>query len=303
MTHTAVPSSQDPASSAPGASTTQPERRWGRDRRSRSSSDRRAQKRSPWVRYLGIAGRDLAIIGAAVATILFAVRRTQPIYTNSPPVAEALAKRRPALAKAVLNPPPPPAAASAVDKLVNTPEFAADRAAFAADLVRTGRMSQARADSIAFYAVREAYIRGIPPAVIFGVMLTENAQFVSKAMSDVGAVGLMQIYPKVWLKELSAKFGKDLASDSTNLKYGAYILSQYIKSQQGKVSQTELTKGLLKYNGCVRGTHTPHCKTYPTKVKTYVEKQGESLCGDKSFYDCIAKPFVNGLLGKPEDAH
>jgi len=303
MTHTGVPSTQDPASAAPSTSTPQPERRGERDRRSSSSANRRAKKPSPWARYLGIAGRDLAIIAAAVATLLFAVRRTRPIYTNSPPVAEALVKRRPILAKAVLNPSPPPVAANAVDRLVTTPEFAADRAAFAADLVRTGRMSRARADSIAYYAVREAYIRGIPPAVIFGVMLTENAQFVSKAMSDVGAVGLMQIYPKVWLKELSAKFGKDLASDSTNLKYGVYILSQYVKSQQGTVSQTELTKGLLRYNGCVRGTHTPHCTTYPAKVKTYVEKQGESLCGDKSFYDCIAKPFVNGLLGKPEEAH
>jgi hypothetical protein len=303
MTHTAVPSTQDPATSAASTSTPPPERRGGRDRRSQPDANRRAKKASPWVRYLGIAGRDLAILGAAVMTIVFAVRRTRPIYANSPPVAEALAKRRPILAKAVLNPSPPPIAISAVDKLVKTPEFAADRTAFAADLVRTGRMSQARADSIAYYAVREAYIRGIPPAVIFGVMLTENAQFVSKAMSDVGAVGLMQIYPKVWLKELSQRFGKDLASDSTNLKYGVYILSQYVKSQQGTVSQPDLTKGLLRYNGCVRGTHTPHCRTYPTKVKTYVEKQGESLCGDKSFYDCIAKPFVAGLLGKPEEAH
>jgi hypothetical protein len=303
MTHTVVPSSQEPTASATRATPPQPERRGRRDRRDRSSPNRRAAKRSPWVRYLGIAGRDLAILGAAVATILFAVRRTRPIYANSPTVAEAIVKREPAIAKAVLNPTPPPAAISAVDRLVGTPEFQADRAAFAADLVRTGRMSQERADSIAFYAVREAYIRGIPPAVIFGVMLTENAQFVSKAMSDVGAVGLMQIYPKIWLKELSSKFGKDLASDSTNLKYGVYILSQYVKTQQGKVSQTELMKGLLRYNGCVRGTHTPHCKTYPNKVQTYVEKQGESLCGDKSFYDCIAKPFMAGLLGKAEETH
>ena len=69
-------------------------------------------------------------------------------------------------------------------------------------------MSQARADSIAYYAVRESYVNGIPPAVVFGVMLTENAMFVSGAMSNVGAVGLMQVYPKIWLKELSAKFGK-----------------------------------------------------------------------------------------------
>jgi hypothetical protein len=104
-------------------------------------------------------------------------------------------------------------------------------------------MSKERADSIAYYAVREAYVEGIPPAVVFGVMLTENAQFVSGAMSSVGAVGLMQIYPKIWLKELRARFGSDLASDSTNLKYGIYILKQYIKSDSGKVTPSNLSRG------------------------------------------------------------
>jgi len=59
---------------------------------------------------------------------------------------------------------------------------------------------------------------------------------------------------------------------------------------------------LLHYNGCVRGTNTPNCKTYPAKVKTYVEKEANSICGDKSFYECIAKPFIAGLFGKREDS-
>jgi len=161
-------------------------------------------------------------------------------------------------------------------------------------------MNQARADSISYYAVRESYRYGIPPAVVFGVMLTENAMFVSSAMSNVGAVGLMQVYPKVWLKELRGKFGSDLAADSTNLKYGIYILSKYIKhsSDSGGVAAGELSKGLLRYNGCVRGTNTPNCRNYPSKVKTYVEKQGGSICGDKGFYDCIARPFIAGLFGR-----
>jgi soluble lytic murein transglycosylase-like protein len=163
-------------------------------------------------------------------------------------------------------------------------------------------MSQARADSIAYYAVREAYLHGIPPAVVFGVMLTENARFVSHALSNVGAVGLMQVYPKIWLKELGDRFGTDLASDSTNLKYGIYILREYIKPKSGstEVTASDVNRGLLRYNGCVRGTNTPNCRTYPSKVKNYVEKQAESLCGDKSFYDCIAKPFMVGLLGKSD---
>ena len=66
----------------------------------------------------------------------------------------------------------------------------------------------------------------------------------------------------------------------------------------GAVTASDASKGLLRYNGCVHGTNTPNCKTYPTKVKNYVERQAESLCGDKSFYQCIAKPFMDGLLGK-----
>jgi hypothetical protein len=162
-------------------------------------------------------------------------------------------------------------------------------------------MPQSRADSIAFYAVREAYRDGIPPAVVFGVMLTENSLFVSSAMSNVGAVGLMQVYPRIWLKALSAKFGRNLAADSTNLKYGVYILSQYVKSDSGRVTPAAIAAGLLHYNGCVRGTNTHGCATYPTKVKTYVERQGNSLCGDKSFYECIARPFVAGLFGQRAD--
>ena len=127
-------------------------------------------------------------------------------------------------------------------------------------------MSQSRADSIAYYAVREAYQRGIPPAVIFGVMLTENALFVSNALSNVGAVGLMQVYPKIWLKALGDKFGTDLASDSTNVKYGVCILAEYIKHTGAQVTPSEVQKGLLRYNGCVQGTNTPGCYRYPSRV-------------------------------------
>jgi hypothetical protein len=256
-----------------------------------------APPRSGWAKWLGIAGRDLVVILATVGAIVYSVRHAHPIFANQPTVAAELARVIPG-AKAALA--PTGKDTTKIGQLVNSPKFEQDRRAFAADLVKTGRMDQARADSISFYAVRESYLDGIPPAVVFGVMLTENALFVSGAMSNVGAVGLMQVYPKVWLKALSAKLGKDLATDSTNLKYGVYILSQYVKSDSGKVTAADLSKGLLHYNGCVKGSNTPNCHTYPTKVKTYVEKQGSSICSDKGFYDCIAKPFIAGLFGKRE---
>jgi soluble lytic murein transglycosylase-like protein len=242
---------------------------------------------------------DIGAIVVLIAAIIFAVNHERPIFAGHPTVVQSLAERVPA-AKPILGALTAPKDTGRLAELVASPQFAADRAAFASDLVRTGRMTQERADSIAYYAVREAYDRGIPPAVIFGVMLTENALFVSKALSNVGAVGLMQVYPKIWLKALGDKFGTDLASDSTNVKYGVYILSEYIKPRSGTqtVTATDVQKGLLRYNGCVKGTNTPNCKTYPSKVKNYVERQAESLCGDKTFYQCIAKPFMDGLMGK-----
>jgi len=270
------------------------ERRARNDRRHDGAPGRRGGKISARKRRVLTLLGDLVAIVVLVAAIVFAVDHARPIFAGQPTVAQSLTERVP-LTKPIFT---PKTDTGRLAQVLASPQFVADSANFAADLVRTGRMSQARADSIAYYAVREAYQRGIPPAVIFGVMLTENALFVSNALSNVGAVGLMHVYPKIWLKELGDKFGTDLASDSTNVKYGVYILAEYIKRTGNQVTPSDVQKGLLRYNGCVRGTNTPNCRTYPTKVKNYVERQAESLCGDKSFYECIGKPFMDGLLGK-----
>ena len=258
--------------------------------------------------------RDVATIVLLLAAIGTVASVMRPIYAGSAPVVgeviNTVAPDEPAL------PAPSPALAAgpiadSVARIEASPEFAEYKRRFAADLVRTGRMSQARADSIAHYAVREAFLRGVPPAVIFGVMLTENAQFVSRAQSNVGAVGLMQVYPKYWLKDLSKKFGaSDIATDSTNLRYGIFILEHYLKPRSKKAANTaehvvatepgRLMKGLLRYNGCVRGTNTPRCHTYPNKVAKYVERDAQALCGGKDFYSCIAEPFMAGLLGRSQ---
>jgi soluble lytic murein transglycosylase-like protein len=278
------------------------ERRARSDRRAGAvaSGDRRGARHSKWRQAAKVVVRDVVMIAATLGAMIVSIRYTKPIFANQPSVVAALTKSAPA--------PIAPIATAALEtaetredslaQLVKSPEFERERKAFAADLVATGRMSPGRADSVAYYAVREAYVRKIPPAVIYGVMLTENARFISHALSNVGAVGLMQVYPKWWLKPLQGKFGKDLTSDSTNLKYGVYILAEYIKTNEGRVDPAVLNKGLLRYNGCVRGTNTPHCKNYPSKVKKYVEQGASAICGDKTFYQCIAKPFSIGLLGK-----
>jgi soluble lytic murein transglycosylase-like protein len=271
-----------------------PERRTGADRRAdgAGSEGRRERKQTSMLVY---ALHSLAIVVVLLFVIIFAVRHTRPVYASRGTVVEELRKRAPVAAAVIA-----PMESSTVARLMASPKYQEEKRNFYEDLMRTGRLDSARADSIAQYAVREAYTRGISPAIVFGVMLTENARFISNAMSNVGAVGLMQVYPKIWLKkEFSDSLGKDLASDSTNLKYGLFILDQYFHphTKGGGTSTRDYRTALLRYNGCVTGSNTPHCANYPDKVRRYIEASAQSICDGRGFYDCIAKPFIAGLMG------
>jgi hypothetical protein len=276
------------------------ERRHQGDRREHGEDDGRrgsARSRSTLVFIL----RSLGAIVALVVVIVFAVRSTRPIYATRGTLGEELRKRAPDVAAAIA-----PPDSSEVDQLMATPKFQQEQRNFYEDLMRLKQVDSARADSIARYAVREAYVRGISPAIIFGVMLTENSRFISQATSNVGAVGLMQVYPKIWLnKEMTALFGKDLATDSTNVKYGVFILNQYFRprDKRGQARERDWATALLRYNGCVTGTNTPRCHTYPSKVRNFVETQATSICNGRGFVDCIAKPFIHGLFGTPDPAN
>lgn len=244
--------------------------------------------------------RSLAAVVVLVGVIIFAVQHTRPVYATRGTLGEELRKHAPGVAAALA-----PDDTSQLAQLMATPQFQQQKRAFFQDVMRLNQVDSARADSIALYAVREAYVRHISPAIIFGVMLTENARFISAATSNVGAVGLMQVYPKVWLTQaLKQTLGADLASDSTNVKYGVFILSRYFNPQTkgGGTRDENWATALLHYNGCVKGTNTPRCHTYPSKVKNFVEKQATSICNGKGFYECIAKPFINGLFGSSTPA-
>src|SRR5437762_2539910 len=111
------------------------------DRRAEAGPTRRARKPSRWARCVGVAGRDLLLIVAWLGAIVFSVRHVSPIYSGQPKVAESLVKAVP-IAKAAL--PPTPKDTSQLAQLLASSRFAKDREAFAADLVKTGRMNQAR---------------------------------------------------------------------------------------------------------------------------------------------------------------
>lgn len=172
------------------------------------------------------------------------------------------------------------------------PQFQRDVDAFAADLRRTGRIAGDRVDSIARVAVREAYHRRIPPALVLGVMLTENDRFNSRARSNVGALGLMQVMPRLWTPNLGPILGSDLRNDETNVRYGVYILRLFARRTPDTLDAGDLTRvALLNYNGCVSGSNTKDCRAYPTKVQHHVELSALSTCSGRAFKECVALPL------------
>lgn len=114
------------------------------------------------------------------------------------------------------------------------------------------------ADRIADALVVEGRKKNIDPVLLVGVMLVENAKLDPRAKSNVAARGLMQVMPFH-----SGQWGcasKDLFNIESNICHGVSVLAQTIKKT------TNLNRALLAYNGCVKGTNTKNCHTYPSKV-------------------------------------
>lgn len=187
---------------------------------------------------------------------------------------------------------------------LRTPRFLLDRELFAMDLLRTGKVSQTRARRLADVAVREAYTQKVPPALVLGVMLTENDELKSSARSRVGAVGLMQVSPKHWTDALGRKFGTNVHTDSTNLKYGIYILGWLAGKATELVDDQDAAwrKALLRYNGCVVGRNTRNCHDYPDEVRRQVQESARATCGGADFDHCVAGPMWVARRSSADDS-
>ena len=233
--------------------------------------------------------RDQLIVGFASAVVLAgALASTHPIYVAKTAIMQRLFAPRQADAIAA---PQAPWLNLPTAQAIRSPQFLADRQAFADDLLRTGKVRSERAWHLADVAVREAYTRRVPPALVLGVMLTENDELKSTARSSVGAIGLMQINPTPW-RGLGKLFGSNLKSDSTNLKYGIYILD-FLAERAGRNGDVETSwrTALLRYNGCKNGTNTPNCHTYPDVVRRQVLRSARYSCAGKDFVECVTHPL------------
>lgn len=244
-----------------------------------------------WLKQLGLG------VGA-LATLIFTVQHVSPVYAGRAPVVAELLESGDwadsARARA-------PWAKADGDVAMMSPQFEIDRRAFMEDLKRAAEITPSRADSLATFAVREAYRRRVPPALVFGVMMVENRGLKSTARSNAGAVGLMQIDPTAWVRALGKQFGTNLRNDETNLRYGVFILSHLLYDSDDDAPADSanvhgsLRRGLLRYNGCVRGTNTKNCFRYPEIVRTRIDTFALSQCGWRGYERCVAEPLRYAL--------
>lgn len=98
----------------------------------------------------------------------------------------------------------------------------------------------------------------ISPELILGVIAVES-QFDHFAISNVGAIGLMQVMP-FWKKELG-KPDDNLLSIETNIRYGCAIIRHYLERYK------TLDRALGAYNGSLGRMKYPN-KVY-AKMKQF----------------------------------
>ncbi|CAN5687733.1 hypothetical protein BH23GEM1_BH23GEM1_11450 [soil metagenome] len=161
-----------------------------------------------------------------------------------------------------------------------TPDLTAPVTQRIAFVLRKFAKDERVADRAATALVREASRKNIDPVLLVGLMITENSRIDPLAKSNVGATGLMQVMP-FHAGEWDCG-SNNLVNVESNICHGVAILADYVRR-----SPKDLHKALLRYNGCVRGTNTPNCHTYSSKVYKHANNASRlmaSLGGDGRTY-------------------
>lgn len=189
--------------------------------------------------------------------------------TVSGPIVEAVA---------VAPEPPRPAPAPPPVKRIEPVDSVALEAMLTARLVHRPLAKvlarRTRNPAVAYRAatamVREGRRLRVSPSLLAGVLLIENHALDSGAVSSEGAVGLMQVMPLH-----AGSYGcasTDLREVDANICHGARLLKLFL------VRNRSVRVALKRYNGCVRGSVTPGCRRYPSRVlRTAASVRGEML--------------------------
>jgi hypothetical protein len=136
-------------------------------------------------------------------------------------------------------------------------------------VLRRRGLTETMARRIAWPLVEHSYERNLDPAFVVSVVLMESSGKPT-ATSVVGARGLMQVMP-FWGGKWR-ECGRDLYQIDDNLCNGTSILAWYLRRHPN-----DERKALLGYNGCVRGTVTPNCFSYPDKIMRLRHQIGREI--------------------------
>jgi hypothetical protein len=189
--------------------------------------------RPRWRRYLKVAGHGVALSLLLAAGTVWTLRQEHPQYTAPIQLLK--------LPGAVIHAQSPSQETFRIGQVLRR-------------YTRDGEV----ADRIADALVTEGHKQKIDPALLVGVVLVEDAKLDPRAMSFMGARGLMQVMPFH-----GGKWGcgsSDLYDIESNICHGVSVLAQTIRDTPN------LRKALLAYNGCVSGRNTPGCHNYSRKV-------------------------------------
>jgi len=148
---------------------------------------------------------------------------------------------------------PPARKATATARGVQAPTYASE--ALTSVIAREYRISRAVTRDLVGAAYREGERHALDPLLIVAVMAVESG-FNPIARSDAGAVGLMQVIPRLHADKLPAAGGASVFDPHVNIRLGASVLKDCIRR-----GGTEIA-GLQRYNGA-RGDAT---NAYARKV-------------------------------------
>jgi soluble lytic murein transglycosylase-like protein len=191
----------------------------------------------------------------AAAGFVGAVLLTPPLELDAP--FQSLSLRQPSA-------PVEPTTTQSEDSATLEDEVVAryDHLPLAQILRRTAKPEMA--NRVARAIVKEARQLQLPPSLLAGVLLTENARLEPASISSRGAVGLMQV-----MRFHAGVFdcdSDDLLQVEANICHGARVFAGYLKRTN------DVRSALLRYNGCVRSRATQSCRRYPSKVLRQAEQ-------------------------------
>jgi soluble lytic murein transglycosylase-like protein len=199
---------------------------------------------SPMKTAMRAASHAVALGVLLVSGAVWTISQQHPLYANPGKLLR--------LPAAIVDASPPTEQAFRIGEVLN--QYTHDRA-----------LAFRIADAIVAQADKEH----IDPALLVGVLLTEDATLDPHARSSVGARGLMQVMPLH-----GGKWGcgsSDLFDIESNICHGVQILKAALDgSPNTRVA-------LLRYNGCVRGRNTPNCHLYDDKVLRHADRAAAEM--------------------------